>query len=121
MVLRGDKHAPVDFKTSSSDPRHREDILPAYYNQIDAYLFLLERNRKKIVDYGYLIFVYPEEGKTLHKGFPMYIEVKKVKGSSKKTLPRIKKAIKVLESDMPRPSLECPFCAWYDTVKEEIE
>lgn len=40
------KHSPVDFKTSSSDPREKE-TLDAYKSQIDDYVFLISENEKK--------------------------------------------------------------------------
>lgn len=120
FVTRTSELVPVDFKTASSDPRARTDILPAYKSQIDDYIYILMKNNKKTAGYGYLIFVYPEDGKYLHKGFPMYIDVKKVKGNPANTAKRIKEAIEVLEKKIPPPSLECPFCKWYDTVRGEL-
>lgn len=110
---------PVDFKTASTDPRQK-DLLEAYKNQIDDYLFLLEKNGHKTAGYGYLIFVFPDLSHELHKGFPMIIHVVKVKGDPKKTEIRLKAAFKVLEGKMPKPALECPFCSWYEKMKKEV-
>ena len=107
---------PVDFKTASSDPRERE-LLQAYANQIDDYIFVLERNNLKVTGYGYLVFVYPDHSKELHKGFPMIIHTVKVTGDPKKTEERIKKAIKVLEDKMPKPAEDCNFCKYRKDVK----
>lgn len=113
------EYIPVDFKTSSSDPRERE-ILPAYQSQIDAYVFLLQHNNKPVAGFGYLIFVYPEQSKELHNGFPMVIHITKLKGSPDKTKQRIAKAIEILKEDLPRSHPNCSFCKWYKVVKAEV-
>ena len=48
-ALENDKGelTPVDFKTSSSDPREKE-TLPAYKSQIDDYVFLIKQSDKKV-------------------------------------------------------------------------
>src|SRR3989344_2148385 len=120
LVIEGDKLVPVDFKTASSDPRDKE-ILNAYQSQIDSYIFLLEQNKKKTTGYGYLIFVFPDHGQKLHEGFPMVIHLVKVKGQPKLALAKIKKAIAVLGGEMPKPSDECNFCAWYDKISDELK
>lgn len=108
---------PVDFKTSSSDPREKE-LLQAYVNQIDDYIFIIKKNTLKVADYGYLIFVYPEHGNKLHNGFPMIIHVVKVKGDTKKTEERIENAIGVLEGKIPNAATDCDFCKYRMAVRE---
>jgi len=119
LVNKKGESIPVDFKTASSDPREKE-ILPAYQNQIDDYVFLLKENGKKVAGYGYLIFVFPDHGKDLHTGFPMVIHIKKVKGNPLETSERISKAISTLEGGIPLPSSNCPFCAWREALNEEF-
>src|SRR3989338_5607267 len=41
------EYIPIDFKTASSDPRDRE-TLAAYQSQIDDYIFLMEKEGKKV-------------------------------------------------------------------------
>ncbi len=108
---------PVDFKTASSDPREKE-LLQAYVNQIDDYVFALKRNNLKTTGFGYLIFVFPDHGKELHNGFPMVIHVVKVKGDPKKTEARIENAIKVLKGKMPKAAEDCKFCKYRMDVRE---
>lgn len=112
------KLVPVDFKTSSSDPREKE-TLSAYHAQIDAYLFALKKSGKRVADYGYLVYVFPDKGK-LHEGFPMIIHVTKLAGNPERTEQRISKAISVLEGKIPEPSPSCEFCNWHDRVTEEV-
>jgi hypothetical protein len=110
---------PVDFKTASSDPREKE-ILEAYKAQIDDYVYILLENGKKVAGYGYLVYFFPDHSEELHKGFPMIIHIEKLKGDQEKTKARIKNAVTVLEKEIPKPSEDCPFCTWYDKVKEEL-
>lgn len=102
---------PVDFKTSSTDPRDKE-ILSAYQSQIDDYLFLQEQNNKKTTGTGYLIYFYPDLGEELHNGFPMIIHLQRLSGDPKKTKLRIEKAMNMLSQNMPNPNPECVFCSY---------
>lgn len=110
---------PLDFKTSSSDPREKE-LLPAYQSQIDDYLFVITQNGKKTSGFGYLMFVFPDHGKELHDHFPMVIHIKMVEGDPAKTEGRIKKAIKILESTIADSSPDCSFCSWNGKVNGEV-
>lgn len=118
LVLDNGEHVPFDFKTASSDPREKE-MLPAYQSQIDAYLFLLKQNGKKTADHGYLMYVYPDEGKMLHEGFPMIIHLQKVMGDPSKTPVKIKRAIDTLEGKIPEPNPDCPFCNYKKARTDE--
>ncbi|MBI2617021.1 hypothetical protein HYW55_02745 [Candidatus Gottesmanbacteria bacterium] len=120
IVTESGEYIPVDFKTSSSDPRNRE-TLSAYQSQIDDYLFVMQQNGRSIGNFGYLIYIYPEDGVDLHNQFPMVIHVAKLSGDPQKTSKRIKDAIEVLEHPMPSSSPSCPFCNWYDSMKILLE
>lgn len=111
------EYIPVDFKTSSSDPRDRER-LEAYQSQIDDYIFLLNQNKIKTAGFGYLIYFFPDKGRNLHNGFPMIIHIDKVTGDSSKTAKRIAKGIEILEGKIPASSLDCVFCSYIKTIKE---
>ncbi|MBI2611756.1 PD-(D/E)XK nuclease family protein [Candidatus Gottesmanbacteria bacterium] len=119
LVSEKGEYIPVDFKTSSSDPRGRE-TLAAYQSQVDDYVFLLEQSGKKTPRYGYLIYFFPEDGNKLHDGFPMIIHVSRLVGNPERTKERIKKAIEALKAPLPQPSPNCPFCTWYDNVEKEL-
>ena len=109
--------SPVDFKTSSSDPREKE-ILSAYQSQIDDYVFLIKENGKKVTGKGFLVYFFPDLGSELHDGFPMIIHVEKLKGEPNRTSERIENAIKVLEEKMPQSNPECPFCNYRKKAEE---
>lgn len=107
--------SPVDFKTSSSDPREKE-ILSAYQSQIDDYVFLIKENGKQVTGEGFLIYFFPDLGVELHDGFPMIIHIEKLKGDPEKTAARIKNAIKVVEGEIPESNPECVFCNYRKEV-----
>ncbi len=120
LITDEGKYAPIDFKTASSDPREKKEILPAYQNQMDSYAFLLEKNGKKTSGESHLIFIYPDNGKELHSAFPMVIHIVTLKTNPGEVGGRISKAIEILEGDMPDSSPDCPFCQWYREVGEEL-
>ncbi len=107
---------PVDFKTSSSDPREKE-TLSAYKSQIDDYVFLISENGKKITGEGFLIYFFPDMSEELHDGFPMIIHMQKLEGNPENTKKRIENAIKVLSDGIPDSNPECVFCKYIDLVK----
>jgi len=113
------EYIPVDFKTSSSDPREK-DTLEAYKSQIDSYVFIIRENKLKVAGFGYLVYIYPDQGRNLHNGFPMIIHVAKLYGDPQNTVGKINSAIKVLGSKMPSPSADCPFCNWYEAMRVEL-
>lgn len=116
LVDENGNHIPIDFKTSSSDPREK-DIISSYQNQIDEYLFLLEENGLKVNNFGYLIYFFPEMTLELSNGFPMIIHIVKIQRKSKDIKKRIEKAINVLKGKIPDSSDGCVFCQWFNKVK----
>lgn len=116
LILDG-KYIPVDFKTSSSDPREK-DILSAYQNQIDAYAFLLQQNKKEPAGYGFLLFFYPDLTTEIKHGFPMINHIVRVEAHPEAVSGRIERAIEVLKGPLPAHSSDCQFCSWFEKVKE---
>lgn len=117
LINNDGEYVPVDFKTASSDPREKE-ILSAYKSQVDDYIYLMKENNKKVANYGYLIFVFPDHGIELHSVFPMIIHVVKVNGDPENTKKRIAEAMEILENPIPMPKPECSFCTYRTTVKQ---
>ncbi len=109
---------PVDFKTSSSDPRDKE-TLSAYKSQIDDYIFLMSRNGKQTTGEGYLIYFFPDTSEELHDGFPMIVHLQKLKGNPLNTQKRIENAIEVLSNPIADSNPECVFCKYIDLRKVE--
>ncbi len=119
-LVDGDFHIPIDFKTSSSDPREKE-TLSAYQNQIDGYLFLLEENDLKTANFGYLIYFFPEMTLELSDGFPMITHVVKIERKEKDIKKKIDKAIKILQGSVPHSAKDCSFCQWFEKVKNIVK
>jgi len=117
LVTENGEHIPVDFKTASSDPRDKQ-TLSAYQNQIDEYLFLMEENGKKVANFGYLIYFFPEISQELTNGFPMIIHIVKIERKVKDIRKRIENAVKVLKGPLPSSSEDCVFCQWFRKVRE---
>lgn len=116
-IIENNQFIPVDFKTSSSDPRNKI-ILDAYQHQIDEYIYLMEMNNKKTSGYGYLIFFFPDFTNEVHNGFPMITEITKVNGHPEYVEKRIQKAVEILKGDIPDSNPDCEYCDWYLQVKE---
>lgn len=117
LITPEGKYVVLEFKTASSDPRKRKEIFPAYQNQVDEYTFLLEAQQKPTANFAYLIFFYPDFANELHNGVPMVIDVRKVEVNARVVLPRLAKAIKVLQGHMPEPSATCSYCQWHNDLK----
>lgn len=116
LVDKEGRLTPVDFKTSSSDPRDKE-TLSAYRTQIDDYVFLISENGKKVTGEGFLIYFFPDMSEELHDGFPMIVHLQKLEGNPQNTRNRIENAIKVLSDGIPDSNPECVFCKYIDLVK----
>ncbi len=116
LVDKEGRFTPVDFKTSSSDPRDKE-TLSAYRTQIDDYVFLISENGKKVTGEGFLIYFFPDMSEELHDGFPMIVHLQKLEGNPQNTRKRIENAIKVLSDGIPDSNPECVFCKYIDLVK----
>lgn len=117
LVTENKEYIPVDFKTTSSDPRARP-ILSAYQNQMDAYAFLLEKNKKKTAGFGYIFYFYPQESTELHNGFPMLLYIQKVQTHEEKMPEHFSKALQILKQPIPKSSLTCAFCSWYEGLSK---
>lgn len=113
------KFIPVDFKTSSSDPR-LQVTLPAYQRQIEDYLFIMSKNGKPVANFGYIIYVFPDHSAKLHDGFPMVVHVLPMKDdiNPARTLERINHAIEIMESNIPLPKEDCNFCKYVKAVNQ---
>lgn len=105
-------YAPVDHKTTSSDPRYK-DPHPAYQKQVDMYAFLLEANNKPSLGYGYLIFYYPDENqKEIDQGFRFVIETVRLTTHPEAARERFLRGVEALERPMPAATPSCKFCTY---------
>ncbi|MCH8948274.1 MAG: PD-(D/E)XK nuclease family protein, partial [Acidobacteria bacterium] len=107
ILVKGKKLIVLDYKTRGYPLK--EDTAEHYRNQMDIYNFLLRKNGYETEDYSYLIFYHPncldEEGKVIFN-----TDLVKMKVSIKNAEEIFKKAIDVLEAEIPSCSPECGFC-----------
>lgn len=117
LIASDGRRSPVDHKTSSSDPREKE-TLSAYQDQLNSYAWLLEESGKKTSGVGHLIYFYPDHADDLEKRFPMVVHVSTLATNPDAAKRKFLRAIDVLESAMPSPSADCPFCSWHSKMKD---
>lgn len=118
LVRDDGTYTPVDHKTSSSDPRNKEEVLGAYQHQLNFYTLLLGKNNKPTSGFGHLIYYYPEHGNELHKGVPIHVHVQTLKTDPKQAEKEFLKAVNILEDSMPESAEDCPFCNWHEQLKK---
>ena len=116
FILSDGRRSPVDHKTSSSDPREKE-TLPAYQDQLNAYAWLLEENGKKTSGVGHLIYFYPDHADDLEKRFPMVVHLSTLKTDPDAAKRKFLRELDELESAMPEPAPDCPFCSWHSKMQ----
>jgi len=107
ILQKGKKLIVLDYKTRGYPCK--EDTHKHYQDQLDFYNFLLRKNGHDTEDYAYLFFYIPQ--KVNAKGdFVFDVEVKKMEidvGNAERIM---KKAIKLLDGEMPESSEECEYC-----------
>ena len=118
LLQKGRKLIVLDYKTRGFPLK--EDTHEHYQGQMDIYNFLLRKNGYETEDYTYLLFYHPHQvEESGHVCFNT--DLVKIKVNIKNAENIFKKAIKVLEGDMPEASEECGFCKWVDTCNCEIK
>ena len=114
ILKKGNKLIVLDYKTRGFPLK--EDTAEHYQNQLDIYNFLLRKNGYETEDYAYLLFYVPRE--VNQNGDVVFdTELVKMKISIENAETILKKAIEILEGNMPEPSEECEFCRFCSTVK----
>ena len=114
LLQKGKKLIVLDYKTRGYPLK--DDTAEHYQDQLDIYNLLLRKNGYKTEDYAYLLFYHPsninENGDVIFNTdlIKMNIKIKNAESI-------FKKALKVLEADMPKPDEECGFCEWVSLCK----
>ena len=118
ILVKGKKLVVLDYKTRGYPLK--EDTHTHYQDQMDIYNFLLRKNGYETEEYTYLIFYHPH--KVEENGHVCFnTDIIKIKADVKNAEKIFKKALKVLEAEMPEPSEECGFCKWVDTCNCEVK
>ncbi|MGC8976773.1 MAG: PD-(D/E)XK nuclease family protein [Candidatus Ratteibacteria bacterium] len=116
-------YIPLDHKTRASLPQR--EVHDAYKFQLGIYSLLLKKeNNGKEVDFGYLIYYYPEKNLIDYNAIEIKniinfsFEVKEVKIEIKEIKETINKAIESLEiGEIPESGKDCEYCKWIDKTK----
>ncbi|MBU0460216.1 MAG: PD-(D/E)XK nuclease family protein [Nanoarchaeota archaeon] len=114
ILVKGKKLVVLDYKTRGYPLK--EDTHTHYLDQMDIYNFLLRKNGYETEEYTYLIFYHPH--KVEENGHVCFnTDIIKIKVNIKNAENIFKKALKVLEGDLPEASEGCGFCKWIDNCK----
>lgn len=114
LLKKGSKLIVLDYKTRGFPLK--EDTAAHYQDQMDIYNFLLRKNDYETEDYAYLLFYHPN--KVNEKGDVLFhTDLVKMKTDVHNAEKIFKKAVDVLEGEMPKASEECGFCEWVEKIK----
>ena len=112
ILQKGSKLIVLDYKTRGYPLK--EDTHKHYQNQLDIYNLLLRKNNYETEDYAYLLFYYPN--KVTNSGEIIFdTKLIKMNISTENAEKIFRKALQVLDDDMPESSEECGFCSWKNT------
>jgi len=111
ILVKGKKLIVLDYKTRGYPLK--EDTHTHYQNQMDIYNFLLRKNGYETEDYTYLLFYHPNK---VHENgdVDFHADLIKIKVNIDNAKKIFKKAVSVLEGELPAPSDECEYCKWFD-------
>ncbi len=108
-MKKGNKLIVLDYKTRGYPLK--EDTANHYQNQMDIYNLLLRKNGYETEDYAYLLFYHPD--KVNENGDVIFnTDLVKMKINVKNAENIFKRALEVLNGDMPECSEECEYCKW---------
>ena len=112
MLVKDGKLIVIDFKTRGFPLK--EDTHKHYQDQLNIYNFLLRKNKRKVTNYGYLIFYHPKKACTGKRCiFEFHTDLIKMKLSQSAAEKLFRDAVKVLKSSKPpKASKDCGFCRW---------
>ena len=109
ILIKGKKLVVLDYKTRGYPLK--EDTHTHYLDQMDIYNFLLRKNGYETEEYTYLIFYHPH--KVEENGHVCFnTDIIKIKVNIKNAEKIFKKALKVLEGELPEAPEKCGFCKW---------
>ena len=109
LLQKKNKLIVLDYKTRGYPLK--EDTHEHYQDQMDIYNFLLRKNGYETEDYTYLLFYHPHQVE--ENGHVCFnTDLVKIKVNIKNAENILKKAVKVLESEMPKPNENCGYCKW---------
>jgi hypothetical protein len=109
LLSKDGKLIVLDYKTRGF--ALKEDTAHHYQDQLDIYNFLLRKNGYETEDYAYLLFYLPE--KVLESGeFIFKNELVKMKIDVAHAEFLFKRAIKIIQGEIPESGEGCEYCKW---------
>ncbi len=118
ILKKGGRIIVLDYKTRGYPVK--EDTHRYYQDQMDIYNFLLRKNGYQTEDYTYLLFYHPNQIDE-NGNVDFHADLIKININVKNAEEIFKRAVDVLEGEMPEPSDECGFCKWIYECNCEIE
>jgi len=109
ILQKGKKLIVLDYKTRGYPVK--ADTHEHYQDQMDIYNLLLRKNDYETEDYAYLLFYYPDKINSSGDAI-FHKDLVKMKISVENAETIFKKAVEVLEGEMPASSKDCGFCGW---------
>ncbi|HIH05131.1 TPA: PD-(D/E)XK nuclease family protein [Candidatus Woesearchaeota archaeon] len=109
ILVKGKKLVVLDYKTRGYPLK--EDTPAHYQDQMDIYNLLLRKNGHETEDYAYLLFYHPN---TVHGNgdVDFHSDLVKIPIDASNAERIFRKALEVLEKEIPQPAEECGFCRW---------
>lgn len=118
ILKKGNRLIVLDYKTRGYPVK--ENTHKYYQDQMDIYNLLLRNNGYQTEDYTYLLFYHPN--KIYESGdVDFHVDLIKTKINIKNAEDIFKRAVDVLEGEMPEPSDGCGFCKWIYNCNCEIK
>lgn len=109
ILVKGKKLVVLDYKTRGYPLK--PDTHEHYKDQMDIYNFLLRKNGYSTEEYTYLIFYHPH--KVFSSGHVCFnTDLIKIKVNVSNAEKIFKKALKVLEGDIPKADEDCELCGY---------
>lgn len=109
ILVHGKKLVVLDYKTRGFPLK--EDTAAHYQDQLNIYNFLLRKNGYLTEDYSFLLFYHPSFVNT-DGSVVFHTDLVKMKIDVNNAEKLFKKAIKLLEGEIPKASSECEWCGW---------
>ena len=118
LLLYGDgvgaQMALIDFKSKGKAPEQRDTRW--YTGQLNLYAFLMHYNAYPVHKEAVLLYVYPNIS---DGGLKLTTTALSIDVAPEKGLALLKRAIQILDGDMPHASGSCTYCKYRDGGKRE--
>lgn len=116
LVNNSREHVVFDFKTRGYPIK--EDTHRHYQDQLDLYALLLNENKFKVADYGYLLFFYPKDfnrGKASFSSQLVKMDVSRQAG-----LKVLQDVDKILNGPKPKSHSDCEYCLYQSSLIDSL-